>query len=163
MKDCYKLLIRMAPPRRMAEDANHQTLPQMTMENLVQLVAATIVQVMQSQQPQQQRQEPMNKGDAIPIYEKFRRLKPPSFEGTTDPLIAKGWIEELEKKFRIMACPYQQRVDCAIYMLTGEAAHWWKMADKIYRTEENPISWSKFKEIFYEKYFPTAIKDAREA
>ena len=113
----------------------------MTMENLVQLVAAIVGQVMQNQHPQQQhRQEPRNEGDAVPIYEKFSRLKPLSFEGTTDPLIAEGWIEELEKKFRIMAYPDQQRVDCAIYMLTREAAHWWKMDDKIYQTEENPIS-----------------------
>ncbi|KAF3443141.1 hypothetical protein FNV43_RR17062 [Rhamnella rubrinervis] len=54
----------------------------MTINNLVQPVVATVGQVMQNQQPHQpQGHEVRNEGNSILIYEKFRRLKPPSFQG----------------------------------------------------------------------------------
>ena len=47
-------------------------------------------------------------------------------------------------------------------MLKGEAAHWWETSHRIHRTEANPISWTHFKRIFFEKYFPSSMRPAKE-
>ncbi|KZT75366.1 hypothetical protein F511_47610 [Dorcoceras hygrometricum] len=36
--------------------------------------------------------------------EKFRRQKPKEFSGTTDPLVAEGWIKSMEIIFEYLHC-----------------------------------------------------------
>lgn len=35
-------------------------------------------------------------------YEAFKKLGPPSFPGTVDPMIAKNWVVDIEKIFKVM-------------------------------------------------------------
>ena len=57
----------------------------------------------------------------------FKKLSPPSFEGTTDPMIAEHWITEMEKVFIYMRCPEEEKVDYVMYMLKDRAYGWWQM------------------------------------
>ncbi|KAJ4717071.1 Retrotransposon protein, putative, Ty3-gypsy subclass [Melia azedarach] len=78
------------------------------------------------------------------VVEQFRKLQPPFFEGSINPLVAEEWVRELEKIFRLIDCTDQQKVTCATYMLKRSASHW-------------------FKELFNEKYFPQSLRDDKEA
>ncbi|TXG69944.1 hypothetical protein EZV62_004879 [Acer yangbiense] len=69
----------------------------------------------------------------LQVVEQFRRLHPPSFEGTTNPLDAEEWLRELEKGFTFINCTDDQKVACA------------------------------FKELFNQKYFPEELRNEKES
>ena len=56
--------------------------------------------------------------------EKFLKLAPPSFKGESDLEIADAWLSELKKKFRMMRCLDEEKVNLATYMLQGQADVW---------------------------------------
>ena len=49
--------------------------------------------------------------------ERFKRMTPPSFKGESDPLLAESWMREIEKIFRAIRCPDEDKVTLATYML----------------------------------------------
>ncbi|XP_073137867.1 uncharacterized protein [Henckelia pumila] len=60
------------------------------------------------------------------VAERFQKKGPKKFTGTTDPLIAEGWIRSLESIFDYMGITDADRVKCAVYMTRGDAASWWE-------------------------------------
>ncbi|KAF7127442.1 hypothetical protein RHSIM_Rhsim11G0091100 [Rhododendron simsii] len=60
----------------------------------------------------------------------FQKMKPPTFEGGIDGLKAYNWVQ-------------------------GEVHRWWLQQ----RKREQNMNWVRFKEVFYEKYFPQTLKD----
>ncbi|KAH7564847.1 hypothetical protein JRO89_XS09G0039700 [Xanthoceras sorbifolium] len=99
----------------------------------------------------------------LQVVEQFRKLQPPSFEGTTNPLDFEEWIRELEKVFDFINCTDEQKVSCAAFMLKGDAGHWWEMTKRGHNTSNNPITWTRFKELFNEKYFSEELKIEKES
>ncbi|KAG5536038.1 hypothetical protein RHGRI_023734 [Rhododendron griersonianum] len=87
-----------------------------------------------NQQAQQNQPPPVVIGEPArvgPISIKdFQKMKPPTFEGGIDGLKAYNWVQ-------------------------GEAHRWWLQQ----REREQNMNWTRFKEIFYEKYFPQTLKD----
>ena len=61
-------------------------------------------------------------------YSDFLGLKPPTFQGTTNPAVAEEWIKKIEQIFQIMCrdISEEEKVDYATFMLQGEAQKWWK-------------------------------------
>ena len=59
-----------------------------------------------------------------PLYERFGRMKPASFEGSTDPLEAEEWLSSIETILDFMELSDRERVLCASYMLKKDARHW---------------------------------------
>ncbi|XP_073318165.1 uncharacterized protein [Primulina huaijiensis] len=55
-------------------------------------------------------------------------MDPKEFSGTTDPMIAEGWIKSIEVIFAFMELQDADRVRCATFLLTGEARLWWESA-----------------------------------
>ena len=49
--------------------------------------------------------------------ERFLKLAPSPFKGERNPDIGEAWINELEKKFRVMKCPEEEKTELAAYML----------------------------------------------
>ena len=49
--------------------------------------------------------------------EKFRKLDPPTFKGTKDPIEADNWLKEIEMLFRAMEVSDEQRVILAFFFL----------------------------------------------
>ncbi|XP_073017836.1 uncharacterized protein [Primulina eburnea] len=89
------------------------------------------------------------------VYERFRRMDPKDFFGTTNPFVAKGWIRSLEVIFRYMDMPDADRVRCTSYLLKGDASLWWEGAERGVNLETLP--WDDFKRIFYDKYFTADV------
>jgi hypothetical protein len=92
----------------------------------------------------------------------FKRLTPPSFEGSTEPLVAEKWLTEMEKAFRVLKCAEEEKVNYATYMLQGDAYDWWRMEEDKHNHDPESYTWEMFKAAFYEKYFPTSVRRQKE-
>ena len=56
---------------------------------------------------------------AMMSLERFRKLGPPTFQGTADPMIAEVWLKQMEKIFVAMGCNDDQRAILASFVLQG--------------------------------------------
>ncbi|XP_073045925.1 uncharacterized protein [Primulina eburnea] len=90
------------------------------------------------------------------MYDRFQRLCPKKFFGTTDPF-AEGLIQSLEVHFRFLNMGDAGRVWCATYMLRDDASLWWEGAE--HGVDLATRTWVQFKNIFYEKYFTADIRE----
>ncbi|XP_042396851.1 uncharacterized protein LOC121986998 [Zingiber officinale] len=90
---------------------------------------------------------------AHPVYKQFRELGPTEFKGTTDPIIAKGWIRSLEMIYDFMQLTDVDKVKCTIFMLRDDTRVWWEGARLT--VDVATLTWADFKEVFYGKYFTT--------
>ena len=78
--------------------------------------------------------------------EKFRKLDPPSFKGSKDPLEVDNWLNELDRLFKAMNVRDEQRVTLAIFMLKGDALEWWNL-QRGHKREESYLGsnlWTSF-------------------
>lgn len=82
--------------------------------------------------------------------EKFKRLNPPTFHGSSDPLVAEDQIKETEKLFRIIKVNAEQKVQLATFMLRGAVEQWWTLKKGALIS---PITWEIFLEAFNAEYF----------
>ena len=57
--------------------------------------------------------------------EDFLKHHPVKFGGKTSPDAADQWLKDLERIFDAKMCPEESRLAFTVYMLTGEAEHWW--------------------------------------
>ncbi|XP_058103451.1 uncharacterized protein LOC131247023 [Magnolia sinica] len=90
----------------------------------------------------------------------FRQHDPPQFGGEPDPSAADLWRTEVEKIFDTMQCTSEYRVPLAIFLLQGEARHWWS---SVSRMVEPDFMWTleEFVVCFNKKFFPEHIHEQR--
>ncbi|GMN20598.1 hypothetical protein TIFTF001_047137 [Ficus carica] len=58
------------------------------------------------------------------LYERFRRMKAPEFEGPTDPIAADNWLIDIQVIQDFMRLTEQEKVICASFALKKDARHW---------------------------------------
>ncbi|KAH7569501.1 hypothetical protein JRO89_XS06G0175000 [Xanthoceras sorbifolium] len=100
-------------------------------------------------------------GGTVITLERFKKLGPPAFKGTSDPLVAEAWLKQIEKVFNAIRCPDEQKVIFATFMCQDEADYLWDATSRILRTtlqENDPITWGMFMNTFNEKYFPDLVR-----
>ncbi|XP_075515782.1 uncharacterized protein LOC142550594 [Primulina tabacum] len=90
------------------------------------------------------------------VYDRFRRLNPPEFMGSTDPAIAEEWIKSLDSIFSYLHMDDADQVTCAIFLLTKHARIWWESAKVALPV--GPLTWGTFKTVFYNKYFSKDVR-----
>ncbi|XP_047320487.1 uncharacterized protein LOC124924501 [Impatiens glandulifera] len=95
-------------------------------------------------------------------FKEFKKLAPPSFEGQMDPLEAEKWLEEMEMVFEVLECNDKEKVFFAVYQLKGNARDWWKAERMTHEQDITVMSWNKFKDLFYDNYFPTRTRQQKE-
>ncbi|XP_074336880.1 uncharacterized protein LOC141674052 [Apium graveolens] len=66
----------------------------------------------------------------------------------------------MEKTFTLIQVSDDSKTDYASYLLKGEANFWWKSTRAL--EGEGPISWTRFTELFLEKYFPDCLQNQLE-
>lgn len=88
------------------------------------------------------------------IAESDRNLQ--EFHGTTDPVEARAWLEEMKKSFKILSIAENQKTVFAAYLLEGEANHWWKSKTNL--EVKGFVTWGRFSLLFLEKCFPNYMK-----
>ncbi|GMN29837.1 hypothetical protein TIFTF001_041369 [Ficus carica] len=59
------------------------------------------------------------------LYERFRRMKAPEFEGLTDPIEADNWLIDIQVILDFMGLTEHEKVICASFALKNDARHWW--------------------------------------
>lgn len=91
----------------------------------------------------------------------FKKLSPPAFGGTTDPLEAEKWLTEIEKTFTVLPCTEEEKVSRAAYMLQGSAHDWWLMVQRQHE-DDGLLTWNGFRDAFYDKYFPESVRRQKE-
>ena len=60
-----------------------------------------------------------------PLYERFRKQHPPTFEGGPDPLRAEQWMNMISSILDFMRVVGNERVAYASYMFREDARFWW--------------------------------------
>ncbi|XP_050242213.1 uncharacterized protein LOC126691196 [Quercus robur] len=74
-------------------------------------------------------------------FETFMKQNPPSFDGKLDPTEVENWFLQMEKLLEALDCTDSQ-----------------KGTD----TKRNPITWKKFKGVFYDNYFLEVVREQKE-
>ncbi|KAA0061277.1 pol protein [Cucumis melo var. makuwa] len=93
----------------------------------------------------------------------FRKYNPKTFDGSMDnPTKAQMWLTSIEKIFRYMKCPEDQKVQCAVFFLEDKGTAWSETAERMLGGDVSKISWKQFKESFYAKFFSANIKYAKQ-
>ncbi|KAL0540282.1 hypothetical protein IC582_024516 [Cucumis melo] len=70
-------------------------------------------------------------------------------------------LSSLETIFRYMKCPEDQKVQCAVFMLTDRGTAWWETTERMLGGDVSQITWQQFKESFYAKFFSASLRDAK--
>ncbi|KAA0063859.1 gag protease polyprotein [Cucumis melo var. makuwa] len=92
----------------------------------------------------------------------FRKYNPTTFDRSLeDPTRAQLWLSSLETIFRYMKCPEDQKVQCAVFMLTDRGTAWWETTERMLGGDVSQITWQQFKEGFYVKFFSASLRDAK--
>ncbi|XP_057953049.1 uncharacterized protein LOC131147576 [Malania oleifera] len=104
-------------------------------------------------------------GERSYTIKKFMQMKPPSFARGDDPIIAENWVRGIEETLAVLSCTDEQKMVFATFKLTGEAKRRTRSARLI---EEQRlvlvlVTWDRFKDLFFEQYFPTIIWSTKAA
>ena len=94
-----------------------------------------------------------------PLFERFRKQHPPTFEGSTDPLVAEQWMDLITSTLDFLGVIGNDRVSCASYMLRDDARIWWGVVSQI--RDVRAMTWEQFQGLFNEKYFSDVIRSSK--
>jgi hypothetical protein len=83
----------------------------------------------------------------------FLRTCPTTFSQAKDPMDARDWLKEVEKKLVIAQCTDREKVLFAAHQLYGTTANWWETYFHTHVNIEN-ITWNEFKDHFCTHYVP---------
>ncbi|GFS43664.1 hypothetical protein Acr_00g0086290 [Actinidia rufa] len=86
----------------------------------------------------------------------FLQLRPPTFKGEPDPLVAEDWLEQVTRALDTnLVTEEDLRVMFASYQLQGDALQWWKTMEEVVAKK-----WEPFKKAFLDQYFTDTAKEA---
>ncbi|GMN62422.1 hypothetical protein TIFTF001_031510 [Ficus carica] len=95
------------------------------------------------------------------LYEQFRRMKAPEFEGPTKLIEADNLLIHIQVILDFMGLAMQEKVLFTSFALNKEARHWW-MTVQMCRNVAN-MSWqdfvAEFKGMYYNRETFAALQD----
>ncbi|XP_028067871.1 uncharacterized protein LOC114270533 [Camellia sinensis] len=123
-----------------------------SMERVMERAAASFLQALQANinngTPEQER----------PItIKQFEDLKPTTFTGSPDPMVADVWVKDMKKIFRALPCTERQKVTFATFTFKDNPQEWWLLT----LAKEEITTWARFLEVFYEKYFLDSLREQK--
>ncbi|XP_057958532.1 uncharacterized protein LOC131151294 [Malania oleifera] len=74
--------------------------------------------------------------------------------------IARQQIKEI---LEVHGCTDEQKVHYAAFKMAGDAKHWWLSVKllKEQRLVKIALTWDRFKELFFDRYFPLSIREEK--
>ncbi|KAF6164453.1 hypothetical protein GIB67_025279 [Kingdonia uniflora] len=102
-------------------------------------------------------QQNANHGVGNKWQKEMRRYKLDSFVGLPDPKIAEDWMKQVEKIFKNMGCPDEEKVECTTFHMKNEAWNWWEMTERNHGLMP-PMTLAEFKVKFFERYFSQSFR-----
>ncbi|XP_056165622.1 uncharacterized protein LOC130137713 [Syzygium oleosum] len=100
----------------------------------------------------------MTEGEREYTVAQFRKAKPPTYDGKSDPLLAERWIRRMERIFRTDRVPNDRKVDFATQCLEGEVEYWWEGTRLALGGRDATISWEDFTKAFNTQFFPRSFQ-----
>ncbi|XP_058722849.1 uncharacterized protein LOC131594680 [Vicia villosa] len=100
--------------------------------------------------------------DEFRAFGDFQRCNPPIFEGGYGPDKAHAWMREIEKIFQVVSCTDVQKVQFGTHMMTKEADVWWSNTVPRFEIEGIEVTWTLFRDVFLENYFPGDVRGKKE-
>ncbi|GMN34272.1 hypothetical protein TIFTF001_048342 [Ficus carica] len=94
------------------------------------------------------------------LYDSFRRMKAPEFEGSTNPIEADNWLIDLQVILNFLRLSDQEKVTCASFVLRKDARLWWETVQ--IRRNVTQMTWEDFVKEFKEKYFNIEVMEAQQ-
>ncbi|GMN68771.1 hypothetical protein TIFTF001_037820 [Ficus carica] len=94
------------------------------------------------------------------LYERFRQMKVPEFEGPTNPIAADNWLIDIQVILDFMSLTEQEKVLCASFALKKDASHWWMTVQM--RRDVTTMSWQDFVTEFRTMYYNREILAAQQ-
>jgi hypothetical protein len=86
------------------------------------------------------------------------------FDGTSDHISVKNWLNDVEELLEAMGCNASQKVPYTAYKLSGEAKRWWQAKKMLFILElglEQAITWEMFKDAFNKHLFPRVVQETK--
>ncbi|KAB5524351.1 hypothetical protein DKX38_022100 [Salix brachista] len=161
-QNCYRNIIRAFLPIQIRRTLNRMMynwgLPVEIAREIGRIASVDAIDWWRMEQLLAMRQQPpppspQHRNDAV---ERFRKMNPQEFSGGDNPMKAEEWIKSLEAIFEYLHFDDNERVSCAIFMLTTDARTWWESARVT--VDVSTLTWVKLKEMFYNKYFTADVK-----
>ena len=78
-------------------------------------------------------------------------MKPPSFEGSTNPLDVEESLSTIETILDFMELNDEEKIICVAYVLKKEARYWWEVVKTRRNIQE--MTWADFVYEFNKKFF----------
>ncbi|GMN30854.1 hypothetical protein TIFTF001_048046 [Ficus carica] len=94
------------------------------------------------------------------LYEQFRRMKAPEFEGPTDPIATDNWLIDIQVILDFMRLTEQEKVLCASFALKKDTRHWWMTVQM--RRDVLAMDWQDFVTEFRAMYYNAEILAAQQ-
>nr|GMN19834.1 hypothetical protein TIFTF001_048666 [Ficus carica]GMN19852.1 hypothetical protein TIFTF001_048668 [Ficus carica] len=94
------------------------------------------------------------------LYDSFRRMKAPEFEGSTNPIDADNWLIDLQVILNFLRLSDQEKILCASFVLKKDARLWWETVQ--IRWDVTQMTWEDFVDEFKEKYFNIEDMEAQQ-
>ena len=89
-----------------------------------------------------------------PVYERFRKQKPSTFDGNVDPTAAEKWLEKIQQISNYMQLMDTEKVACAVNQPEDEAKSWWEIVASY--KDVHAMTWVHFLNLFHGKYLNEA-------
>jgi len=106
------------------------------------------------------RRDPVQEPTVMDMICQFNKLKPPKFQGGSNPLEYEEWMRRMENLFQIMKCPTRFKVALATYQFEGEVEYWLGTVKP--REGENLMTWGRLKEMMDNQYYPRDVRRMKE-
>lgn len=90
-----------------------------------------------------------------PLLIQLKKVWPPDFEGSIDPIVAQGWFKTIESTLNRMGLTDNEKVLWISFCLTMDARIWWESMEIKYNVDE--MTWAQFTDEFHEQYFNANI------
>ncbi|XP_057948180.1 uncharacterized protein LOC131143827 [Malania oleifera] len=83
-----------------------------------------------------------------------------AFVGEPDLVDVENWVQEIEEIMTMLDCMDEPKVCYIAFKMTKDAKRWWLSMKllKEQRVEKITPTWERFKELFFNRYFPFSIK-----
>ncbi|XP_057965316.1 uncharacterized protein LOC131155885 [Malania oleifera] len=91
------------------------------------------------------------------MIEQFTSMRPISFSGGADPLVAENWVQDMEDMLAVLLCIDELKVSFATFKLTEEVKRLWRSTRLLEEKRPEPIADSKI------QHFPATVKNAKAA
>ncbi|XP_051129716.1 uncharacterized protein LOC127250458 [Andrographis paniculata] len=85
----------------------------------------------------------------------------PTYSGSVEPRVLKFWVEKMEKIFRVVQVPPDQRANIGAYFLEGRANRWW-LGEEAAGVDQVDMTWNEFKAKLKARCIPSHVRKAKK-